>query len=104
MSEIRRILTSSSLLSIYDPSNEHVAQTDANNEYIDGTLLQLENNGLLHPIMYTSRKCVDRKMRYDIQNKEMLAIVWMYRRCLKYSYTTIIIAINVILFKGTSIS
>jgi RNase H-like domain found in reverse transcriptase/Reverse transcriptase (RNA-dependent DNA polymerase)/Integrase zinc binding domain/SCAN domain len=83
MSEIRRILTSTPVLSIYDPSKEHVVQTDASNEYIGGTLLQLESDGLLHPIMYASRKCVDREMRYDIQNKEMLAIVWMCRRCFK---------------------
>ena len=70
MSEIRRILTSSPVLSIYDPKKEHVVQTDASNEYIGGTLLQLENDGLLHPIMYASRKCVDREMRYDIQNKK----------------------------------
>ena len=86
MSEIRRILTSSPVLSIYDSNKEHVVQTDASNEYIGGTLLQLENDGLLHPIMYASRKCVDREMRYDIQNKEMLAIVWMCRRCFKYLY------------------
>jgi len=48
------------------------------------TLLQLENDGLLHPILYASQKCVDREMRYDIQNKEMLAIVGMCRRCFKY--------------------
>jgi hypothetical protein len=86
MVEIRRILTSTPVLSIYDPHKEHVIQTDASNEYIGGTLLQLENDGLLHPILYASRKCVDREMRYDIQNKEMLAIVWMCRRCFKYLY------------------
>ena len=50
------------------------------------TLLQLEHDGLSHPILYASRKCVDREMRYDIQNKEMLAIVWMCRRRFKYLY------------------
>jgi len=34
MFEIRRIPTSSSVLSIYDSSREHVVQTDASNEYI----------------------------------------------------------------------
>jgi hypothetical protein len=86
MNEIRQILTSSPVLSIYDPHKEHVVQIDASNEYIGGTLLQLENDGLLHPILYASRKCADREMRYDIQNKEMLAIVWMCRRCFKYLY------------------
>ena len=86
MVEIRSILTNTPVLSIYDPNKEHVIQTDASNDYIGGTLLQLENDGLLHPILYASRKCVEREMRYDIQNKEMLAIVWMCRRCFKYLY------------------
>ena len=86
MVEIRSLLTNTPVLSIYDPNKEHVVQTDASNDYIGGTLLQLENDGLLHPILYASRKCVDREMRYDIQNKEMLAIVWMCRRCFKYLY------------------
>jgi hypothetical protein len=86
MFEIRRVLTSVPVLSIYDSNKQHVIQTDASNEYIGGTLLQLEDDGLLHPILYASRKCVEREMRYDIQNKEMLAIVWMCRRCFKYLY------------------
>ena len=42
MSEVRRILTSSPVLRIYDSNKEHVVQTDASNEYIGGILLQLE--------------------------------------------------------------
>ena len=61
-------------------------QTDASSDFIAGVLLQLEDDGLLHPIMYASRKCVDRERRYDIQNKEMSAIVWSCRRFYKYRY------------------
>jgi len=86
MNEIKRILVNKPVLSIYDPKKEHVVQTDASTDYIGGTLLQLEDDGLLHPILYASRKCCDRETRYDIQNKEMLAIVWMCRRCFKYLY------------------
>jgi len=46
MNDIKQILTSSPVLSIYDPQKEHVVQTDASFEYIGGTLLQLENDGL----------------------------------------------------------
>jgi hypothetical protein len=69
-------LTSKPVLTLYDPHKEHVLMTDASNEFIGGCLLQREDDNLLHPVMYASRKCVDREARYDIQNKEMLAIVW----------------------------
>jgi RNase H-like domain found in reverse transcriptase len=36
--------------------------------------------------MYVSRKCNEHEMRYDIQNKEMLAIVWSCRRFYEYIY------------------
>ena len=45
MCEIRHKLTSAPVLSIYDSNKEHVVQTDASNEYIGGTLLQLEDDG-----------------------------------------------------------
>jgi len=34
--------------------------------------------------MYASRKYVDHKKSYNVQKKEMLAIVWMCHRCFKY--------------------
>src|SRR5664279_757191 len=86
LDEIKQILVNKPVLSIYDPKKEHVVQTDASTDFIGGTILQLEDDGLLHPILYASRKCCDRESRYDIQNKEMLAIVWMCHRCFKYLY------------------
>ena len=86
LQEVKTILTTQPVLSLYDVSKEHVLQTDASSDYIGGVLLQREEDGELHPIMYASRKCVDREIRYDIQNKEMMAIVWCCRRFYKYLY------------------
>jgi len=80
MRQIKQILTTQPVLSLYNVNKPHVLQTDASNEFLGGVLMQLEDDGLLHPIMYASRKCVDRESRYDIQNKEMTAIVWCCRR------------------------
>ena len=79
-------MTTESVLRIYQANREHVVQTDASDQILGGVLLQREDDGLLHPIMYASRKCLDREMRYDIQNKEMTAIVWCCRRFFKYLY------------------
>ena len=86
LQQVKEMLTTQPVLRLYDISKSHVLQTDASNDYIAGVLLQLESDGQLHPVMYASRKCLDREMRYDIQNKEMLAIVWCCRRFYKYLY------------------
>jgi RNase H-like domain found in reverse transcriptase len=45
--------------------------TDAADHFIGGVLMQREDDGNLHPVMYASRKSVERETRYDIQNKEI---------------------------------
>ena len=84
--EVRNILTTQPVLSLYDSNKEHVLMTDASDHFIGGALMQREDDGLLHPVMYASRKCVDRETRYDIQNKEMLAIVWCCSRFYRFIY------------------
>jgi hypothetical protein len=84
--EVKRVLTTQPVLSLYDPNKEHVLMTDASDDFIGGVLMQREDDSLLHPVMYASRKCLDRESRYDIQNKEMLAIVWCCSRFYRYLY------------------
>lgn len=84
--EVKVILTNKPILTLYDPNKEHVIMTDASQDFIGGCLLQREDDNQLHPVMYASRKCVDREIRYDIQNKEMLAIVWCCSRFYRFIY------------------
>jgi hypothetical protein len=84
--QVKIILTTQPVLSLFDPSKEHVLACDANDSYVGGALLQREEDGMLHPVMYASRKCCDRETRYDIQNKEMLAIVWCCSRFYRFIY------------------
>jgi len=86
LTKIKTLMTTQPVLRIYQANREHVLQTDASDQMLAGVLLQREDDGLLHPIMYASRKCLDRETRYDIQNKEMTAIVWCCRRFFKYLY------------------
>jgi len=81
-----KILTTQPVLSLYDASKEHVIMTYASDYFISGALMQREDDGILHPVMYASRKCVDRETRYDIQIKEMLAIVWCCSRFYRFIY------------------
>ena len=75
LNKIKQLMTTDPVLRIYQVNREHVLQTDASDQILGGVLLQREDDGLLHPIMYVSRKCLDREMRYDIQNKEITAMV-----------------------------
>jgi hypothetical protein len=84
--EVKQILTTQPVLSLYDPTKEHVIMSDASDDYIGGSLMQREDDGELHPVMYASRKCLERESRYDIQNKEMLAIVWCCSRFYRFIY------------------
>jgi RNase H-like domain found in reverse transcriptase len=73
--KIKITLTTQTVLSLYDPSKQHVLMMDASQGFVCGTLMQREDDEELHPVMNASRKCKDRKTRIDIQNKDMLAIV-----------------------------
>jgi hypothetical protein len=84
LDHIKSALTTQPVLKIYDPKRKHVLQCDASDDHIGGVLLQEEDDGLLHPVIYVSRKLLDREMRYHIGQKEMLGIVWACSRLYKY--------------------
>ena len=88
LEQIKTALTSQPVLAIYDPGKRHVLQTDSSDSCIGGVLLQEADNGMLHPVMYASRKLLDRENRYHIVEKEMLAIVWCCGKFYKYLYAS----------------
>lgn len=88
LDRIKKSLTSHPILNIYDSSKRHVLQTDSSDSCVGGVLLQEADDGLLHPVMYASRKLLDRESRYHIVEKEMLAIVWCCGKFYKYLYAS----------------
>jgi len=60
LQEVKIILTTQPVLSLYDVKKEHVLQTDASLEYIGGVLLQREEDGALHPIMYVVNVVIEK--------------------------------------------
>src|SRR5712691_8405460 len=65
---------------------KHVIMSDACDGAIGGTLLQEEERGELHPVMYVSRKLLPRESRYPISQKEALAVVCCIQKFYKYVY------------------
>lgn len=84
--EIKRILTTKPVLSLYDHTRDHKLCTDASDNCIAGVLMQLEPDGEWHPVFYASRRCNKAECNYDIQNKEALAVVWSCSKYYRFLY------------------
>ena len=69
--KVKQVLTSEPVLKLYRRDRDHVLQTDACHEPIAATLLQREDDGELHPVIYASRKLLPREVRYAIPDKEI---------------------------------
>ena len=65
------------LLYVPQPDETLHLYTDASNECISGVLVNVENR----PVQYCSRKLNEAEKRYDIVEKEALAIYWSIMRC-----------------------
>ena len=66
--------TSSPVLAHYDPSKVCVVETDASDFAQGAVLSQPDDEGILHPIAFWSRKFAPAELNYEIYDKELLAI------------------------------
>ena len=72
--------TSAPILIHFNPEAPTYLETDAS-DYAIGTILSQESaDGLLHPIAFDSRKLLPAELNYEIHDKELLAIVWAFKR------------------------
>ena len=73
---IKQILTSEPVLRIYDPTKICHVQTDASKIGIGAVLKQTsDENNILHPIAYFSKKLLPYQKNYSISELECLAVV-----------------------------
>ena len=85
LTKIQEFLSSSPILILPDLEKEFVVRTDASNSGVGAVLLQ-EKDDLLHPVLYASRKLLDRESRYSTVERECLAIVWALTKFSRYLY------------------
>jgi hypothetical protein len=78
-------LTSEPVLKLPDLDGPFVLRTDASNRGLGAVLLQ-EQDGLLHPVGFASRKLSAAESRYSTIEKECLAIVWGVGKFNTYLY------------------
>ena len=72
---LKKAFTSASILHHFDYNREIIVETDAL-DYISASILsQYDDEGILHPVAFYSKKYSPAKCNYEIYDKELLAIV-----------------------------
>ena len=83
LQRIQEVLSSGPVLMLPRLDEQFVLRTDASSVGVGAVLLQ-ENEGVLHPIVFASRKLLDREKNYSTIERECLAIVWAVHKLLKF--------------------
>lgn len=81
--ELKRLLTSTPVLQLFDPDKPCTVETDASDYALGGVLSQPGSDGKLRPVAFHGRKFNSAETRYSTADKELLAIVdsmkhWRY--------------------------
>ena len=77
--KLKEIFISEPALAAFDPERETVLESDSSGYAVGGVLSQYDNEGVLRPCAYFSRKNNAYECNYEIHDKELLAVV----RCLE---------------------
>ena len=73
--ELGRALVTAPILTIFDPEQEAILETDASDYAIGACLAQKGPDGKNKTVAYYSRKMTGPELNYDIHDKELLAVV-----------------------------
>jgi hypothetical protein len=72
---LKNTFTSIPVLAPFDPDCNVIVETDASNYVSAGVLSQYNNDGILHPVTYFSKKYSPAACNYEIYDKELMAII-----------------------------
>ena len=81
---LKKAFTSAPILKYFDPTKPITLETDASDFALGVVLSQPDNENILHPVAYFSRKLQPAEMNYEIYDKEMLAIVEAFKEWRAY--------------------
>lgn len=83
LEKVQHILSSKPVLRLPQLDKPFTLRTDASSIGLGAVLLQ-ENQGMLHPVLYASKKLLDRETRYSTIERECLALVWGVQKFARY--------------------
>jgi hypothetical protein len=72
---LKQAFTTAPVLQHFDYDREIIVKTDASNYVSAGVLSQYDDDGILHPIAFFSKKHSPAKCNYEIYDKELMAII-----------------------------
>jgi hypothetical protein len=75
---LKQAFTTAPVLRHFDYDCEIIVETDASDNVSAGVLSQYDNDGILHPVAFFSKKHSPAKYNYKIYDKELMAIVWAF--------------------------
>ena len=81
---LKKAFTSAPILVHVDPSCPFIIETDASDFALGAILSQYQDDQLLHPVAFYSRKFSPAEINYDVYDKELLAIITAFERWHRY--------------------
>ena len=72
---LKNVFTMAPILLHPDPSKPFFLEANASDFALGVVLSQYGDDGRLHPVGFHSRKCLAAEIKYEIHNKELLAII-----------------------------
>jgi len=73
--DLKATVTSASILRHFDRTKTSYVETDSSDYVASGILSQKDDEGILHPVAFFSKKLVPAECNYEIYDKELLAII-----------------------------
>jgi hypothetical protein len=81
---LKSAFTTAPILQHFDPSKPSIVETDASDFAIAAVISQHDDNNILHPIAFHSRKLTPSELNYEIYDKELLAIITAFKEWRAY--------------------
>ena len=73
--QLKHKFISAPILMHFDVEKEIIVETDASDYVSAGIILQYDDDGVLHPVAYFSKKHSPAECNYEIYDKELMAII-----------------------------